>query len=146
MRRAPAAGRQDPARPRHPRTLRAASLLWLVAAVLLLVSAGSFAGSAALPGSDSTALTGLAAVLGALAVLQLVLLLRLRRGRRSARELLSTVGIIAGLPVLVRGTPGLSVIAVVMLLAVVLMWLPASSAYFQVTDPKARKKRGLPGT
>ncbi len=145
MRRA-AAGTQVPARPRHPRTLRAASALWLVAAVLLLVAAGSFAGSAALPGSDSTALAGLAAVLGALAVLQLVLLLRLRRGRRSARELLSTVGIIAGLPVLVRGTPGLSVIAVVMLLAVVLMWLPASSAYFKVADPKARKKRGLPGS
>ncbi|MHA7261926.1 hypothetical protein ACX80W_01850 [Arthrobacter sp. TMN-37] len=146
MRRAPAVGKHDPARPRHPRTLRAASVLWLVAAALLLVAAGSFAGSAALPGSDGTALTGLAVVLGALAVLQLVLLLGLRRGRRSARELLSTVGIIAGLPVLVRGTPGLSVVAVVMLVAVVLMWLPASSAYFRVTDPKARKKRRLPGT
>jgi hypothetical protein len=98
--------------------LRAASALWLVSGVLLLVAAGSFAASAALPGSDRAGLTGLAAVLGALAVVQLVLVVGLRRGKRSARELLTTGGIIAGLPVLVRGTPGLSVIAVLVLLAV----------------------------
>jgi hypothetical protein len=132
--------------PRYPPVLRAASALWLVSGVLLLVAAGSFAASAALPGSDRAGLTGLAAVLGALAVLQLVLVIGLRRGKRSARELLTTGGIIAGLPVLVRGTPGLSVIAVLVLAAVALMWLPQARTYFRLTDPKPAKKKGPPGS
>jgi hypothetical protein len=130
--------------------LRAASALWLATGVLLLVAAGSFAASAALPEADRAGLTGLAAVLGALAVVQLVLVAGLRRGKRSARELLTTGGIIAGLPVLVRGTPGLSVIAVLALVAVALMWLPQAQAYFRITDPRpgknTDKKKGLPGS
>jgi hypothetical protein len=48
--------------------------------------------------------------------------------------------------VLVRGTPGLSVIAVLVLAAVALMWLPQARTYFRLTDPKPAKKKGPPGS
>jgi hypothetical protein len=132
--------------PPRPFPLRAAIALWLVVAVLLLVAAGTFITSAAVQDLDRAGFIGLGTLLGALAILQLLLLLPLRRGRRSARELLSTIGIIAGVPVVVRGTPGLSLIAVGMLVAVLLLWLPQSSAFFQQTQPKARKRFRLPGS
>ncbi|MHA7279280.1 hypothetical protein ACX80H_05955 [Arthrobacter sp. MDT2-2] len=137
--------RKDPLPPR-PFPLRAAIVLWLVIAVLLLIAAGTFITSAAVQDLDRAGFIGLGTLLGALAILQLLLLLPLRRGRRSARELLSTIGIIAGVPVVVRGTPGLSLIAVGMLVAVLLLWLPQSSAFFQQTQPKERKRFRLPGS
>ncbi|MFJ6001114.1 hypothetical protein [Arthrobacter sp. NPDC092385] len=136
--------RKDPLPPR-PFPLRAAIVLWLVIAVLLLVAAGTFLTSAAVQDLERAGFIGLGALFGALAVLQLLLLLPLRRGRRSARELLSTIGIIVGVPIIVRGTPGLSLIAGAMLVAVLLMWLPQSSDYFQLTQPKAKKRLRLPG-
>ncbi|MHA7143459.1 hypothetical protein ACX80U_01960 [Arthrobacter sp. TmT3-37] len=135
-------GPRPNALPPRPFTLRAAIVLWLVIAVLLLIAAGTFITSAAMQDLDRAGFIGL----GALAVLQLILLLPLRRGRRSARELLSTIGIIVGVPIIVRGTPGLSLIAGAMLVAVLLMWLPQSSDYFQLTQPKAKKRFRLPGS
>ncbi|MEC5199039.1 zinc transporter ZupT [Arthrobacter sp. PL16] len=132
--------------PRRPFTLRAAIILWLVVSVLLAVAAGTFVASAAAQNLERAGLIGLGALFGGLAALQLLLLLPLRRGRRGARELLSTIGIIVGVPIIVRGTPGLSLIAGAMLVAVLLMWLPQSSDYFQLTHPKARKKFRLPGS
>ncbi|RJT83055.1 hypothetical protein D6T63_00925 [Arthrobacter cheniae] len=132
--------------PRRPFTLRAAIILWLVVSVLLAVAAGTFVASAAAQNLERAGLIGLGALFGGLATLQLLLLLPLRRGRRGARELLSTIGIIVGVPIIVRGTPGLSLIAGAMLVAVLLMWLPQSSDYFQLTHPKARKKFRLPGS
>ncbi|WP_247826969.1 hypothetical protein [Arthrobacter antioxidans] len=132
--------------PPRPFTLRAAVVLWLVIAVLLLIAAGTFITSSAVQDGDRAGFIGLGALFGALAVLQLLLLFPLRRGRRSARELLSTIGIIAGVPIVVRGTPGLSLVAGAMLVAVLLMWLPQSSDYFQLTQPKARKRLRLPGS
>lgn len=137
--------RKEPLPPR-PFTLRAALVLWLIVAVLLGVAAATFATSAALQDLERAGFIGLGVILGALAVLQLLLLLPLRRGRRSARELLTTIGVIAGVPVLVRGTPGLSVLAVGMLVAVLLMWLPQSSDYFQLTQPKPKRRFRLPGS
>ncbi|MHA7188916.1 hypothetical protein ACX80N_01320 [Arthrobacter sp. MDT2-16] len=131
--------------PPRPFTLRAAIVLWLAVALLLLVAAGTFITSAAVQDLDRAGFIGLGALFGALAVLQLLLLLPLRRGRRSAREVLSTIGIIVGVPIIVRGTPGLSLIAGAMLVAMLLMWLPQSSDYFQLTEPKARKRFRLPG-
>jgi hypothetical protein len=131
--------------PRRPFTLRAAITLWLVVSVLLAVAAGTFVASAAAQNLERAGLIGLGALFGGLAALQLLLLFPLRRGRRGARELLSTIGIIVGVPIIVRGTPGLSLIAGAMLVAVLLMWLPQSSDYFQLTHPKARKKLRLPG-
>ncbi|WDF32735.1 hypothetical protein PTW37_12840 [Arthrobacter agilis] len=132
--------------PSRPFTLRAAIILWLVISVLLGVAAGTFITSATLQDSDRAGFIGLGTLFGALAILQLLLLLPLRRGRRSARELLSTVGIIVGVPILVRGTPGLSLVAGAMLFAVLLMWLPQSSDYFQLTQPRAKKRFRLPGS
>ncbi len=132
--------------PPRPFTLRAALVLWLVIAVLLLVAAVAFVTSAAIQDLERAGSIGLGALFGAIAVLLLLLLLPLRRGRRSARELLSTVGIIVGVPIIVRGTPGLSLIAGAMLIAVLLMWLPQSSDFFQLTQPKARKRFRLPGS
>ncbi|NOJ61701.1 hypothetical protein [Arthrobacter sp. 260] len=127
-------------RPPLPWTLKLAVLVWLVVAVLFLVAAGSFLGSAQLQEQDRAGLVGLGVVLGVLAMLQFVLVFRLRRGKRSARELLTTIGIIVGLPVLLRGTPGLSIVAVVMLLAIVPLWLPPSAEWFAKVDPKPENK------
>lgn len=109
------------------------SLLFLIAAVSFLLSAAS-------QEIDRAGLVGLGLLLGAIAVVQLVLVLGLRRGKRGARELLTTIGIIVGVPILVRRTPGLSVVCVVMLLGVVLMWLPTSTAWFQRISPKPQNK------
>lgn len=128
------------ARPPLPWTLKLAVIVWLVVAVLFLVAAGSFLGSAQLQEQDRAGLVGLGVVLGVLALLQFFLVFRLRRGKRSARELLTTIGIIVGLPVLLRGTPGLSVVAVVMLLAIVPLWMPPSSAWLQAVDAKPENK------
>lgn len=127
-------------RPPLPWTLKLAVIVWLVVATLFLVAAGSFLGSAQLQEQDRAGLVGLGVVLGVLALLQLFLVFRLRRGKRSARELLTSIGIIVGLPVLLRGTPGLSVVAVVMLLAIVPLWLPPSAAWFATVDPKPENK------
>lgn len=132
--------------PPRPFTLRAAIILWLVISVLLAVASGSFIASAVMEDSDRAGFIGLGTLFGALAVLQLILLLPLRRGRRGGRELLSTIGIIVGVPIIVRGTPGLSLVAVAMLVAVLLMWLPQSSDYFQLTQPKAKKRFRVPGS
>lgn len=112
----------------------------MLVSVLFLVAAGSFLLSAATQEIDRAGLIGLGAFLGALAVLQLVLALVLRRGKRSARELLTTIGLIVGVPILVRRTPGLSAVCVVMLVGVALMWLPPSAAWFQRISPKPQNK------
>lgn len=107
---------------------------------LFLIAAGSFLLSAATQEIDRAGLVGLGALLGALAIIQLVLVLGLRRGKRGARELLTTIALVVGVPILVRRTPGLSVVCVVMLIGVVLMWLPTSSAWFQRISPKPQNK------
>lgn len=126
--------------PPRPTTLKIATAVWLVVSTLMLVAAGSFVVSAQLQERDRAGLMGLGILFTVLALVLLFLILRLQRGKRSARELLTTVGAIAGIPVLVRGTPGLSAIAVVMLFAVVLLWLPPTSQWFQRIDPKPRNK------
>ncbi|WP_035775733.1 hypothetical protein [Arthrobacter sp. H5] len=129
-----------PELPPQPVTLKAAIAVWLVVSILFLIAAGSFLVSAQLQEQDRFGLIGLGVLMAVLALLQLFLVLRLRRGKRSARELLSTVGVIVGLPILVRSTPGLSVIAVVMLVAVVPLWLPPSNHWFQKISPKPQNK------
>jgi hypothetical protein len=124
-----------------PRTLRLSAVVWLAASVLLLIAAGSFLLSFRTQQQDRVGLIGMAALMVGLAALQVYLVLRLRHGKRSAREMLTTVAVIAGIPILVRGVPGLWLIATVMLLAVVPLWLPASNRYFQEREPKARKTR-----
>ncbi|MHA7277843.1 hypothetical protein ACX80O_15175 [Arthrobacter sp. Hz1] len=126
--------------PPLPWTLRLGIAVWLVVGTLFLVASGSFLVSARLQEQDRAGLMGLGVVMGVLALLQFFLVFRLRRGKRSARELLTSMGIIVGLPVLLRGTPGLSVVAVVMLVAIVPLWLPPSGAWLQAVDAKPENK------
>lgn len=129
-----------PQLPPRPFTIRAAVAVEALVSLLFLIAAVSFLLSAASQEIDRAGLVGLGLLLGAIAVVQLVLVLGLRRGKRGARELLTTIGIIVGVPILVRRTPGLSVVCVVMLLGVVLMWLPTSTAWFQRISPKPQNK------
>ena len=126
--------------PPRPLTIRAAIAVAALVGVLFLIAAGSFLLSAASQEIDRAGLIGLGALLGSIALVQLTLVLGLRRGKRGARELLTTIAIIVGVPILVRRTPGLSVVSAVMLIGVVLMWLPTSTAWFQRISPKPQNK------
>lgn len=129
-----------PALPPRPLSIRVAIAVWVLVSILFLIAAGSFIVSATLQEIDRAGLIGLGVLTAAIAVVQLVLVLGLARGKRSARELLTTIAILVGVPILVRRTPGLSVICVVMLLSTALMWLPASHAWFQRINPKPQNK------
>ncbi|GAB3531079.1 hypothetical protein GCM10027403_00910 [Arthrobacter tecti] len=129
-----------PTLPPRPLTIRVAIAMWALVSVLFLIAAVSFLVSATLQEIDRAGLIGLGILMAGIAVIQLVLVLGLMRGRRGARELLTTIGFIVGVPIIVRRTPGLSVICVVMLLSIVLMWLPTSSAWFQKIHPKPQNK------
>lgn len=129
-----------PALPRRPLTIRLAVAVEALVGVLFLIAAASFLVSASAQEIDRTGLIGLGILLAALGVIQLVLVLVLLRGKRGARELLTTIALIVGLPILVRRTPGLSVVSVVMLIGAALMWLPASTAWFQRISPKPQNK------
>ncbi|WP_323959176.1 hypothetical protein GC088_11625 [Arthrobacter sp. JZ12] len=126
--------------PRRPLTIRAAIAVEVLVSILFLIAGGSFLISGLTQEIDRTGLIGLAALMGGIAIIQLVLVVGLARGRRGARELLTTIGLIVGVPILVRRTPGLSVVCIVMLLGVVLMWLPTSGAWFQRIHPKPQNK------
>ena len=98
----PGSGTPAPRTP-SPRTpppgiIRAAAAAWLVAAALVAAAGVSFILSARTQHEDSTALTTLGCLALALAALSAYSVLRLRSGKRSARETLSSVGLIAGFP------------------------------------------------
>lgn len=129
-----------PVLPPKPLTMRAAIAVEVLVSVLFLIAGGSFLISAGAQEIDRAGLIGLGVLLGALAVIQLALVLGLRRGKRGARELLTTIGFVVGIPILVRRTPGLSVVSAVMLLGVLLMWVPTSTAWFQQISPRPQNK------
>lgn len=129
-----------PVLPPKPLTIRAAIAVEVLVSVLFLIAGGSFLISAGAQEIDRAGLIGLGVLLCALAVIQLVLVLGLRRGKRGARELLTTIGFVVGIPILVRRTPGLSVVSAVMLLGVLLMWVPTSTAWLQQISPRPQNK------
>lgn len=126
-------------RTRPPGIIRTASGAWLAAGVLVAVTGVSFITSAQTQHRDGAALTSLGLVALAVALVIAFYALRLRTGKRSARETLTTVGMIAGIPLLLRG-PALIALGAVLLLCVLLLWLPQSSRFFQERDPKARRR------
>lgn len=140
----PAARTPAPGSPRPPLPgiIRAAFGAWLAAAVLVAVAGVSFITSAQTQHRDGAALTSLGLVTLSVALVIGFYALRLRTGKRSARETLTTVGMIVGVPLLFRG-PALVALGAVLLLCVLLLWLPQSSRFFQARDPKARRR--LPG-
>ncbi|UWX96558.1 hypothetical protein N2K95_12985 [Arthrobacter zhaoxinii] len=123
-----------------PGIIRAAGAAWLVAALLVAVAGVSFIVSARTQHQDSAALTLLGILALVLAAVSAYSVLRLRSGKRSARETLSSIGVIAGFPFLFRG-PALVAVGVVLLACTALLWLPQSNKYFQLRDPKKRKAR-----
>ncbi|WP_341393316.1 hypothetical protein [Arthrobacter sp. G119Y2] len=136
VRRRPAGGTP---RPPLPGIMRAASAAWLAAAALVAVAGASFIVSAGTQHRDGAALTALGAVVLAVAAVIGFCVLRLRAGKRSARETLTTVGVIVGIPLLFRG-PALIAVGLVLLVCVLLLWLPQSSRFFQEREPKARRR------
>lgn len=126
-----------------PGTMRLAFLAWLVAAVVLLLAGGSFLFTAQTQRQDSQGLLTLGVLGAALGLLTAFYAIRLRHGKRSSRETLTTLGLIAGVPLLFRG-PSLMALGALLLACAALLWLPPSSRYFAARDPKVRRRR-LPG-
>lgn len=123
-----------------PGTMRLATAAWSVAAVVLFLAGGSFLFTAQTQRQDSQGLLTLGILGIALGALTAFYALRLRRGRRSSRETLTTLGLIAGVPLLFRG-PSLMALGALLLACAVLLWLPQSSRFYAQTDPKVRRRR-----
>ncbi|KAD4060275.1 hypothetical protein GD627_04285 [Arthrobacter yangruifuii] len=124
-----------------PSIIRMAAAAWLVAAVLVATAGVSFIVSARTQHQDSTGLIMLGILALALALLSAYSVLRLWSGKRSARETLSSIGVIAGVPLLFRG-PALVAVGLLLLACTVLLWLPASNRFIQLRDPRKRRSRG----
>jgi len=124
-----------------PGTLRTAVWWWSVSAAALLVLAVATFGNA--QAENATGPAGLIALSAFLLVLGLVVgygAWQLFRGRLAGRGLLTTFGLIAGLPLLFRG-PRLGAMAVALLVGVVLLWLPPSLRHFKAQAAAARAQR-----
>ncbi|GER21537.1 hypothetical protein NCCP1664_00340 [Zafaria cholistanensis] len=124
-----------------PWTLRTAVWWWSVSAAALLVLAAATFGNA--QAENATGPAGLFALSVFLLFLGLVVgygAWHLFRGRLAGRGLLTTFGLIAGLPLLFRG-PRLSSMAVALLAGVVLLWLPPSLRHFKAQAAAARAQR-----
>ena len=123
-----------------PGTMRLAAAAWLVAAVVLVLAGGSFLFTAQTQRQDSQGLLTLGILGIALGALTAFYALRLRAGKRSSRETLTTLGLIAGVPLLFRG-PSLMALGALLLACAVLLWLPQSTRFYNQTDPRLRRRR-----
>lgn len=123
-----------------PATMRLATAAWLVAAVVLILAGGSFLFTAQTQRQDSQGLLTLGILGIALGALTAFYALRLRRGKRSSRETLTTLGLIAGVPLLFRG-PSLIALGALLLACAALLWLPRSTRFYATTDPRVRRRR-----
>ncbi|GAA1343516.1 hypothetical protein [Arthrobacter roseus] len=127
-------------RPVMPGSLRWGFWLWIVVSGLLALSAATIYLQALTQRSNPASAIGFAGLLVVVAVLQVVFALRLPRGKRVAREMLTTIGLIGGVPLFFRGLSSIWVVAVLMIVAVALLWLPASSRFILTLDPKPGSK------
>ncbi len=123
-------------RPVMPRSLRWGFWLWIVVAGLLALSAVTIYFQATTQNSNPASAIGFAGLLTVVAVLQVIFTLRLPRGKRVAREMLTTIGLIGGIPLFFRGLSSTWVVAALMVIAVALLWFPDSSKFFRTLDPK----------
>ncbi|WP_312182236.1 hypothetical protein [Arthrobacter sp.] len=126
-----------------PGSMRLAFLAWLAAAAVLLLAGGSFLFTAQTQRQDSQGLLTLGVLGVALGLLTAFCTVRLRHGKRSSRETLTTLGLIAGVPLLFRG-PTLMALGAFLLVCAALLWIPQSSRFFAAREPKVRRRR-LPG-
>lgn len=122
-----------------PGALRISRFVWILAGVLFL----GFAANLAFDVFDVRPLDlgplALVVLLAVAGITICFLAVRLWKGERSARAQLTWIGLIAALPTLLR-MGRYSILAAVVLLAVLLMWTPASIKYFKLTSPKTRQK------
>lgn len=124
-----------------PATLRVAVGWWAVLAIALLgFGVASWGNSRLLDGGSRSGLMALAMLLALLAVGVGYGAWRLLRGQLAGRAWLTTMGLIGGIPLLVRG-PRLGVLGATLLIGVVLLWLPQSMAYFKEQSRAARAAR-----
>jgi len=131
-----------------PGTLRTAVWWWSVsAAALLVLAVATFANAQAETATGPVGLIALSAFLLALGLVAGYGAWQLFRGRLAGRGLLTTFGLIAGLPLLFRG-PRLGAMAAALLVGVVLLWLPPSLRHFkaQAAAARARRKAARPAS
>lgn len=124
-----------------PGTLRAAVAWWTTAAAVALgFAVASLLNSRLATPAQQVGLLSLGVLL---AVLGLVLgygSWQLFRGKLAGRGLLTTFGLIGGLPLILRG-PRLGLLGAALLIGVVLLWVPPSMAYFKEQARAARAAR-----
>lgn len=135
-----------------PVTLRVAVVWWAVLALVLLgFGIASWGNSRLLAGGSRSGLVALALLLALLAVGVGYGAWRLLRGQLAGRAWLTTMGLIGGIPLVLRG-PRLGILGATLLIGVVLLWLPQSMDYFKeqsraarsVRKAERRAARGLP--
>lgn len=128
-------------RPPRPRSLTVAVWWWGAAAIAVSAFAVAAWAQAGFLGFESTTAYMMLAI--ALSALALVLgwgTLRLGLGHLAGRLTLTALGLIAGLPMLLKGARLLP-LAAVLLIGVVLLYLPGARAYFR-EQVQARRARG----
>ncbi len=124
-----------------PVTLRVAVIWWAVVALALLgFGIASWGNSRLLAGGSRSGLIALALLLALLAIGVGYGAWRLLRGQLAGRAWLTTMGLIGGVPLVLRG-PRLGILGATLLIGVVLLWLPPSLAYFKEQARAARAAR-----
>lgn len=124
-----------------PLTLRLAVGWWTVlAAALLGLGIASWGNSKLLDDRGPSGLVALGVLLALLGLGVGYGAWRLSRGKLAGRAWLTTIGLIGGVPLILRG-PRLGVIGATLLIGVVLLWLPPSLAYFKEQSRAARAER-----
>lgn len=137
----PAASTSKSGRAPLPTVLRVAVGWWLtVAFVCASFAVAAFLNSDFAGTMSPVGLLGLGLLLSVLAIILLIGSWRLWRGQLQGRLMLTTFGLIGGMPLLFRG-PRLTPVAIALLVGVVLLWLPQSIQFFKPQTDEARAKR-----
>ena len=124
-----------------PLTLRLAVGWWTVlAAALLGLGITSWGNSKLLDNRGPSGLVALGVLLALLGLGVGYGAWRLSRGKLAGRAWLTTIGLIGGVPLILRG-PRLGIVGATLLIGVVLLWLPPSLAYFKEQSRAARAER-----
>lgn len=113
-----------------PRIVAASFWAWLAGAALLGVAAVTLFVNSAASGVDKVGMPMLAGLCLALGGLIAWWAVRLRSGRRSSREMLTTLALIGGVPLLFRGVAVLWVVSAVLIAAAAVLWLPSANRFF----------------
>lgn len=126
--------------PSMPGELRIARLCWVLVAALFVGFAANLFLLAARSTQPSSGPWFLASLLTAAGLAILWLAVRLWRSNLAARTQLTWLGLIAALPLFLR-FGRYSILAGLVLIAVALMWTPASIKYFRALYPKKSRRK-----